>query len=246
MCARKDNWIASIIPFLDKEKKCALLRFKNKDAKDGAQKLTEANIDFTFIPQTPISNITTETAWLYNAVAKFFILPKYSAYDFRDEIPNEVVGNKKILNYVKKSLANLDAYLKLEDSIGFTKQIQKLANYLGYDTKERHCEQLYETICDESNHSAFKIDELKRIAITFHSSKGLEFDQVILFASDYPLEKNEDIYNHYVAVTRAKSKLILLCFYKDQGSSTYVKNIKKILAESNLRMQNIATIECFK
>lgn len=216
VCARKDNWIASIIPFLDKEKKCALLRFKNKDAKDGAQKLTEANIDFTFIPQTPISNITTETAWLYNAVAKFFILPKYSAYDFRDEIPNEVVGNKKILNY------------------------------LGYDTKERHCEQLYETICDESNHSAFKIDELKRIAITFHSSKGLEFDQVILFASDYPLEKNEDIYNHYVAVTRAKSKLILLCFYKDQGSSTYVKNIKKILAESNLRMQNIATIECFK
>lgn len=116
VCARKDNWIASIIPFLDKEKKCALLRFKNKDARDGAQKLTEANIDFTYIPQTPISNITTETAWLYNAVAKFFILPKYSAYDFRDEIPNEVVGNKKILNYVKKSLANLDAYLKLEDS----------------------------------------------------------------------------------------------------------------------------------
>lgn len=216
VCARKDNWIASIIPFLDKEKKCALLRFKNEDAKDGAQKLTEANIDFTYIPQTPISNITTETAWLYNAVAKFFILPKYSAYDFRDEIPNEVVGNKKILNY------------------------------LGYDTKERHCEQLYETICDESNHSAFKIDELKRIAITFHSSKGLEFDQVILFASDYPLEKNEDIYNHYVAVTRAKSKLILLCFYNDQGSSTYVESIKKILAESNLRMQNIATIECFK
>lgn len=121
VCTRKDNWIASIMPFLDKEKKCALLRFKNKDARDGAQKLTEANIDFTYIPQTPISNITTETAWLYNAVAKFFILPKYSAYDFRDEIPNEVVGNKKILNYVKKSLANLDAYLKLEDSIGFTK-----------------------------------------------------------------------------------------------------------------------------
>lgn len=32
-------------------------------------------------------------------VAKFFILPKYSAYDFRDEIPNEVAGNRKILNY---------------------------------------------------------------------------------------------------------------------------------------------------
>ena len=107
VCARKDNWIASILPFLDKEKKCALLRFKNKDAKDGAQELTEANIDFTYIPQTPISNITTETAWLYSAVAKFFILPKYSAYDFRDEIPNEVLGNKKILNYVAKFMKNV-------------------------------------------------------------------------------------------------------------------------------------------
>lgn len=169
VCARKDNWIASIIPFLDKEKKCALLRFKNEDAKDGAQELTEANIDFTYIPQTPISNITTETAWLYNAVAKFFILPKYSAYDFRDEIPNEVLGNKKILNYVKKSLANLDVYLKQKKPIGFIKQIQKLANYLGYETKVSHCKKLYETISDESNHSAFKIDELKRIAITDYS-----------------------------------------------------------------------------
>ena len=110
----------------------------------------------------------------------------------------------------------------------------------------KHCEELYETICDKSNHSAFKLDELKRIAITFHSSKGLEFEQVILFASDYTLYRDEDVYNHYVAVTRAKSKLILLCFYNDQRSSTYVENIKKILAESNLRMQNIATIKCFK
>lgn len=154
--------------------------------------------------------------------------------------------SKKILNYVKKSLANLDVYLKQENPIGFIKQIQKLANYLGYETKVSHCKKLYETICDESNHSAFKIDELKRIAITFHSSKGLEFDQVILFASDYPLEKNEDIYNHYVAVTRAKSKLILLCFYNDEKSLTFVQNIKNILAESNLKMKNIATIARFK
>lgn len=44
-------------------------------------------MEFTYIPQTPIADISTETAWLYSAVAKFFILPKYSAYDFRDEIP---------------------------------------------------------------------------------------------------------------------------------------------------------------
>ena len=47
------------------------------------------------MPKTPISDITTETAWMYKAIAKFFILPKYSAFDFRDEIPNEIIGNKK-------------------------------------------------------------------------------------------------------------------------------------------------------
>lgn len=56
-------------------------------------------------PTFCISEITTDAAWLYNAIAKYFILPKYLAYDFRDEIPNEVVGNKKILNYIKNLLA---------------------------------------------------------------------------------------------------------------------------------------------
>lgn len=42
------------------------------------------------------------------------------------------------------------------------------------------------------------------------SSKGLEFEQVVLFVSDYRLSSEEDVYNHYVAATRAKTKLILV------------------------------------
>lgn len=69
---------------------------------------------------------------------------------------------------------------------------------------------MYETICDKKFHPAFNIDGLQRIAITFHSSKGLEFDQVILFVSDYTLETEQDICNHYVAATRCKVKIILV------------------------------------
>lgn len=96
VCATADNWVSSIVPYLDTEKKCALLRYSNANAEAGANELTEGNVEFTYVPQTPIADITTETAWLYSAVAKFFILPKYSVYDFRDEIPNEVVGNKRV------------------------------------------------------------------------------------------------------------------------------------------------------
>lgn len=242
ICATSDNWVASVIPYLDSNKKCALLRYSNVNAEEGAKCLTDGDMEFTYIPQTPIADITTEAAWLYNAVAKFFILPKYSAYDFRDEIPNEVVGNKRILNYIKKTLSVLDECIKQEDTSGFEKQIGLMATYLGYEIKSDHCDKLYRTICDKRYHPAFDIEGLKRIAITFHSSKGLEFDQVILFVSDYRLSSEQEIYNHYVATTRAKAKLIMVYVNDDWNASQFAKNVNRILAESGLKMSDVATV----
>lgn len=242
LCTTTANWVSAVVPYLDKNKRCALLRYSNANSEIGAKELTEKGVEFTYIPQTPISDITTEAAWLYNAIAKHFILPTYSAYDLRDENPNEVVGNKHILQTIKISLKHLDEYLKQADEDSFAKEVEQLANSLGYSTKDEHCKKVYETICDKKFHPAFNIDGLQRIAITFHSSKGLEFDQVILFVSDYTLETDQDICNHYVAATRAKSKLILVHISGDGRAAIYVKNIKKILAESNLTMRKIATV----
>jgi superfamily I DNA/RNA helicase len=242
LCTTTANWVSAVVPYLDKNKRCALLRYSNANSEIGAKELTEKGVEFTYVPQTPISDITTEAAWLYNAIAKHFILPTYSAYDLRDENPNEVVGNKHILQTIKISLKHLDEYLKQADKDSFAKEVEQLANSLGYSTKDEHCKKVYETICDKKFHPAFNIDGLQRIAITFHSSKGLEFDQVVLFTSDYRLATEQDICNHYVAATRAKSKLILVHISDDGRAAIYVKNIKKILAESNLTMRKIATV----
>lgn len=242
VCATEDNWVSSIIPYLDMEKECALLRYSNTNAERGANELTDEDVEFTYIPQTPIANITTETAWLYNAVAKFFILPKYSVFDFRNEIPNEVVGNRRIMNYIKTSFSALDECIKQKDALSFEKQIVLMADYLGYETKADHCAKLYKTICDKRYHPAFNIDDLQRIAITFHSSKGLEFEQVIMFVSDYKLSSEQDIYNHYVAVTRAKSKLIMVYINGDKSAKKFADNINKILKKSDLKMSNVATV----
>lgn len=242
LCTTNANWVSAVIPHLDLSKRCALLRYSNANSEISAKELTEKGVEFTYVPQTPISDITTETAWLYNAIAKHFILPTYSAYDLRDENPNEIVGNKYVLHTIKKSLEHLGEYLKQEDKDSFVKEVEQLANFLGYTTKEDHCKKVYETICDEKYHPAFNMDDLQRIAITFHSSKGLEFDQVVLFVSDYTLETNQDVCNHYVAATRAKSKLILVYIRGDKKTEKYVKNIKKILAVSNLTMRKIATV----
>ena len=136
----------------------------------------------------------------------------------------------------------LDECIKKEDSSGFEKQFGLMETYLGYEIKSDHCDKLYRTICDKRYHPAFDIEGLKRIAITFHSSKGLEFDQVILFVSDYRLSSEQEIYNHYVAATRAKSKLIMVYVNDDWNASRFAKNVNRILAESGLKMSDVATV----
>lgn len=143
---------------------------------------------------------------------------------------------------IKISLKHLDEYLKQADKDSFAKEVEQLANSLGYSTKDEHCKKVYETICDKKFHPAFNIDGLQRIAITFHSSKGLEFDQVVLFTSDYRLATEQDICNHYVAATRAKSKLILIYISDDKNAEIYAKNIISLLAKSHLKMRDIATV----
>ena len=237
-----ENWVDSIIPYLNQDKKCALLRYRKDDAKEGADALTEGKIDFEYIPQTPISDITTESAWIYNAIAKCFILKKYSAYNFRDEIPNEPVGSKRVIPYIKEALEILKKCLAKEDMVEFEKQVSSLATFLGYETKKDHCRRLYNTIQNQEYHPAFYIDDLQRVAITFHSSKGLEFDQVIVFVSDYNLNNSQDIYNHYVAVTRAKSKLIMVYINEDRRSGKYLENINMICSDSNLKIEDVISI----
>ena len=146
------------------------------------------------------------------------------------------------MNYVKKVLGVLDEYIKQEDVDRFSKQVAIMAEYLGYETKDDHRERLYKTITDEKFYPAFNVDELQRIAITFHSSKGLEFEQVILFVSDYRLSSVQDIYNYYVAATRAKTKLIMVYINNDWNAKQFANNIKNILAESNLKMSDVATV----
>ena len=60
--------------------------------------------------------------------------------------------------------------------------------------------------------------------------------------SDYRLSSEEDVYNHYVAATRAKTKLILVYVNGDWSVGQFAKNINNILGKSGLKMKDVATI----
>lgn len=235
------SWVDDVLEYIDRDKKTALLRYNKANAQDGAEKMSMKGMEVIYIPPIPIADITTDTAWLYSAIANYFVISTYSVYDFLSEVPEEDIGNKKIEPYLKKIMANLDEYIKVGEDEKFEKQVENLANYFGYDIRKEHIEKLYTTITDESFHPAFNVEQLDKIAITFHSSKGLEFEQVIVFASDYKLSDAESIYNHYVAVTRAKSKLIIV----DVGTyndNIYSSNLSEIFAISNVKIEDVATV----
>ena len=55
-------------------------------------------------------------------------------------------------------------------------------------------------------------------------------------------KNEEDIYNHYVAATRAKNKLILVYIDNDWNAGQFRMNINKILGKSSLKMKDVATV----
>lgn len=238
------KWVDAVLPYLDLTKTCALLRFKNDDAKTGADELSRTGTLFTYIPRTPISEITTNVAWLYNAIAQYFIIKKYSIYDFMDEIPEESIGDNNIKAFLEEKMQRLsDAFQESTDSV-VVHEVKAIAIYFGYNVSEDHIKKMIETIKNKEFYPAFQMDELSHIAITFHSSKGLEFDQVILFANDYNLKEESSIYNHYVAATRAKSKLIIvrLTDLNIRNGILYCENISKLMEKSRVKSSDIFTI----
>lgn len=63
---------------------------------------------------------------------------------------------------------------------------------------------------------------------------------MILFAGDYNLSDMSGIYNHYVAVTRAKEKVVIVkC--ADYYANRFENNLSKIFALSGLKTCDLVT-----
>jgi superfamily I DNA/RNA helicase len=238
------RWPTDVLSSLERDKTTALIRFSNNNAREGAAKLNEAGESFVYVPKTPISDISTSVAWLYNAIAQYFILPKYSEYDFLDEIPEESIADNKIIRFIKSQLDKIDIALKSCDEPSTISITKELASHFGYEASDSHIKKMIQTITDTTYHPAFHMDELTHLAITIHSSKGLEFDQVIVFGNDYMLDNIESIDCHYVAVTRAKSKLIVVQqtdMQKSEGER-YYRNLQALFAQSHIPLDEVMTI----
>ena len=237
------QWLDDISPYLDVKKDTALLRYSNNNARSGAMELSKTGTDFVYVPKTPISDITTNDSWIYSAIAQFFILPKYSVYDFLNEIPEESIGDKKIINFLKTQLDVIKLGFQEKNAQHIYEATERIANFVGYEVSKENTNKMIQTIAYEQYHPAFRLDELTHVAITFHASKGLEYEQVIVFANDYALNKEESIYNHYVAVTRAKSKLFIIKLNDIDAwtGEKYCENLRQLFSKSGVELNEVIT-----
>ena len=241
VCTNSSDWPADITEELDLSKKTAVLRYSHDNARIAAKLLSDDTNEFIYVPTPPIMSITTNSAWLYTAIASFFIVKTYSVYDIIQVIPDEAVGYRSLKKNIQAHLDKISQSKEVNDKMDFMNKVKMLADYLGYETKDTHLEKLYKTIVDENNHHYFLQDSIQNISMTFHSSKGLEFDQVVLFAEDYELSNPDSIYNHYVAATRAKERLVIV-YLDDSGDKIFYKNLSNKISDMNKKIEDFMKI----
>ncbi len=191
---------------LDIKKEITILINVNATAEAFAKSLQELGYNFIFIPKTPIDEGLLNTFFL-KQLARLYFDEYYSIYDFCE-----------ILN-IENTVKNIRLYEKIfktfiyKEELDFNKikeVCKEFAEKTEFNIAEEEISKLTETLTNSNYKICFVPNDSKFKVMTVFGSKGLEFEQVVAFGRDYDLENEERLNAHYVAVTRAKEKMIII------------------------------------
>lgn len=196
---------------LDINKEITIISNINDKAKCIADELNSAGYKFVFVPKTPIEEGLANGHFL-KSLAYFSKNDRYSVYDFLNDIQFGDDSRK-----VVKEIGDMIQILKLHyilDSDDIVQVLKNVSSYLSIGLSDEEIIRFVETILNSYYQNSFSLDYTKYNVMTVFSSKGLEFDQVIGFSSEYRIgnmrSSNNDIEKHYVCITRAKEKFIMI------------------------------------
>lgn len=209
---------------LNIEEEIAILVRTNNQAQAILNELNECGYNFTYIPKTPLDNGTRNVVLLIE-LAKYAKNDRYSIYDVISELAGEYSSaDVKEINDIIKVLKeqNID-----EEQI--TKVLTELFYKLNIPMDINEVESFIEVIRVSDYDIAFDGSTHNHKIMTVHSSKGLEFKQVILFASDYRIYWNRDVNEHYVATTRGEEKMIVIL-----DDNKYINHLQQLKGLCNL------------
>jgi len=227
---------------LNKDLKTAVLAKTKKEAIKICTELNKLGNDFIYIPQLPIDDLTSRDSWIYKAISDFYFLK--NIYNFYEYMP--IVGNEKE-NLDMKDIKELqtilnDLFLLVSNKELFNSKLNEIANFFDCECNNDIVDLLLETLVKDENKIAFSNTINKNQTLTLHSSKGKEFEQVIIFADDFnDVETDEGTLNLlYVAITRAKHRLIIATSSYDVPLiGSFLKNRFELLHIKSVDIINI-------
>lgn len=237
--ANRSNWIKKIRPYLSNNGKIALLRYKNSDIDENVEELSTNHIYFERIKRPPVFDTSNGTAWFYIAIAEFLILNQYTIYDFIAQFPYDVGDKHELFQHINRYLTLIKDAFVARDFQVIISWVQQLGKELGIEISNEDMKKLTCTVAKKEYYSSFSMEDYQRVSMTFFAAKGLGFDQVILFANDYPLNNEASINNHYVATTRARSQLIIVLLDEESKSRQYMKNICCLFESHSVQLSDI-------
>lgn len=237
--ANRSNWIKKIRPYLSNNGKIALLRYKNSDIDENVEELSTNHIYFERIKRPPVFDTSNGTAWFYIAIAEFLILNQYTIYDFIAQFPYDVGDKHELFQHINRYLTLIKDAFVARDFQVIISWVQQLGKELGIEISNEDMKKLTCTVAKKEYYSSFSMEDYQRVSMTFFAAKGMGFDQVILFANDYPLNNEASINNHYVATTRAKSQLIIVLLDEESKSRQYMKNICCLFESHSVQLSDI-------
>ncbi|AZU60267.1 UvrD-helicase domain-containing protein [Neobacillus mesonae] len=221
------------VNLLDMNKEIAILVRTNNEASEICKLLNEEGYNFVFVPRTPLDDLGTQYAGIYIELAKFCKNNRYSIYDLMNEIPREVDG--KLFKEIKRIIEPFKG-------TGLTVEVIEdilinLFAILDIRIEMKELNAFSKVILTPEYDNAFNGNNFLHRVMTIHSAKGLEFDQVMIFASNYNVLRGNDLNEHYVAVTRGKEKLVVVL-----NSDNYFTYLKSLLEALNLSLKKIIKI----
>lgn len=210
---------------LDINKEITVLINVNSTAEKFAQDLKTLGYDFIFIPKTPIDEGLLNS-FLLRQLARLYFDSYFSIYDFCEVL--KIDNEPKQIKVYKKLLQPLID----KEEISYEKikvMCDEFAGKFEISISDEEISKFSETITNSSFEICFVPNDSKLRVMTVFSSKGLEFDQVVAFGREYNLYDVEKRNNHYVAVTRAKDKMVII-----DNTIRYEEELKEIFVDQGV------------
>lgn len=217
-------------------KECCILVRTNQVGSDMQKIIEKLRGDFLFLqdPKLEDSRYESESIYLARNCARYLYNDNFNEYVFI----NELIGDFKY-TIIKKHLSSLRKYynkLEYNEMVGVASELYKEVGIEISEIQNREIELFIEAMTNGVNNNYYNSEKIKRKIMTIHSSKGLQFQKVVIDGSAFLISDLEnpdsDGYKlHYVATTRAKEQVLMVMppqyydYYCDR-----IKNINREIA----------------